>query len=242
MIRPRVRPQAQRRVTMPLREASFEFHAWGDSNLYLRRNRDPRENGDITLTVEHRAAPAMPGVTLELAQREDALALEVIDREPRRRRLPVPSTSASLPHSPTSTARCHSLSCARAAASAPPPSTSASPPLPPPAASASPTKVIASPVADRARATISREHSHNRRRDIAPTARFRFQLSLQRGGSGSGKSIKMVCAAPRARRAILLFDRRHPSVPTCARDMPARAAAVKDGPSSGHRASGAKRP
>jgi len=43
-------------------------------------------------------------------------------------------------------------------------------------------------------------------------------------------------------RAILLFDRRHPSVPTCARDMPARAAAVKDGPSSGHRASGAKRP
>ena len=41
---------------------------------------------------------------------------------------------------------------------------------------------------------------------------------------------------------ILLFDRRHPSVPTCVRDMPARAAAVKEGPSSGHRASGAKRP
>src|SRR5208337_1434558 len=150
---------------------SSEFHAWGDSNLYLRRNRDPRENGDITLTVEHRAAPAMPGVTLELAQRANALALEVIE----------PRTA----HSPTSTARCHSPSCARAAASEPPPSTSASPPLPPPAASASPTKVIASPVADRARATISREHSHNRRRDIAPAARFRFQLSLQRGGSGS---------------------------------------------------------
>jgi len=28
-----------------------------------------------------------------------------------------------------------------------------------------------------------------------------------------------------------LFDRRHPSVPTCARDTPARTAAVKDGPS-----------
>jgi hypothetical protein len=42
--------------------------------------------------------------------------------------------------------------------------------------------------------------------------------------------------------AILLFDRRHPSIPTCARHVPARAAAVKDGPSSGHRASGAKRP
>jgi RecA-family ATPase len=54
---------------------SSEFHAWGDSNLYLRRNGD-----DLTLTVEHRAAPAMPTVTLELAQRDNALALEVSDR------------------------------------------------------------------------------------------------------------------------------------------------------------------
>ena len=54
---------------------SSEFHAWGDSNLYLRRNGD-----DLTLTVEHRAAPAMPTVTLELAQRANALALEVIER------------------------------------------------------------------------------------------------------------------------------------------------------------------
>ena len=29
--------------------------------------------------------------------------------------------------------------------------------------------------------------------------------------------------------SILLFDRHHPSVPTCTRDMLARAAAVKDG-------------
>src|SRR6202049_1209927 len=107
---------------------SSEFHAWGDSNLYLRRNRDLRESGDIPLTVEHRAAPAMPSVTLELAQRANALALEVIEPRTRRRRLPVPSTSASLPHSPMSTARCRSPSCARGAASAPPPSTSASPP------------------------------------------------------------------------------------------------------------------
>jgi AAA domain-containing protein len=54
---------------------SSEFHAWGDSNLYLRRNGD-----DLTLTVEHRAAPAMPTVTLELTQRANALALEVIER------------------------------------------------------------------------------------------------------------------------------------------------------------------
>jgi hypothetical protein len=45
------------------------------SNLYLRRNGD-----DLTLTVEHRAAPAMPTITLELAQRANALALEVAER------------------------------------------------------------------------------------------------------------------------------------------------------------------
>jgi hypothetical protein len=60
---------------------SSEFHAWGDSNLYLRR--EPvlaKAGGDdrITLSVEHRAAPAMPALTLQLAQRADALALEVV--------------------------------------------------------------------------------------------------------------------------------------------------------------------
>jgi RecA-family ATPase len=59
---------------------SSEFHAWGDSNLYLRRSGGPREGGDLTLTVEHRAAPAMPAITLELAERENALALEVSER------------------------------------------------------------------------------------------------------------------------------------------------------------------
>jgi hypothetical protein len=51
---------------------SSEFHAWGDSNLYLRR-----VGGELTLTVEHRAAPSLPSMTLELAQRHDALALEM---------------------------------------------------------------------------------------------------------------------------------------------------------------------
>ena len=55
---------------------SSEFHAWGDSNLYLRRDGDDR----ITLSVEHRAAPAIPALTLELVQRADALALEVAQR------------------------------------------------------------------------------------------------------------------------------------------------------------------
>jgi hypothetical protein len=61
---------------------SSEFHAWGDSNLYLRREPAPAKTpGDerITLSVEHRAAPAMPALTLELAQRAGALALEVVE-------------------------------------------------------------------------------------------------------------------------------------------------------------------
>jgi AAA domain len=62
---------------------SSEFHAWGDSNLYLRRDSNDR----IVLTVEHRADAAMPGVTLELIQRANALALEPVqtDRQPERR-------------------------------------------------------------------------------------------------------------------------------------------------------------
>ncbi len=50
---------------------SSEFHAWGDSNLYLRRS-----GQELNLTVEHRAAPSPPSIALELAQRGDALALE----------------------------------------------------------------------------------------------------------------------------------------------------------------------
>jgi hypothetical protein len=61
---------------------SSEFHAWGDSNLYLRREpvlAKASSDDRITLSVEHRAAPAMPALTLELAQRADALALEVVE-------------------------------------------------------------------------------------------------------------------------------------------------------------------
>jgi hypothetical protein len=56
---------------------SSEFHAWGDSNLYLRRDNDDR----IVLTVEHRAAAAGPAVTLELAQRDQALALQPVQAD-----------------------------------------------------------------------------------------------------------------------------------------------------------------
>jgi hypothetical protein len=40
---------------------SGDIHAWGDSNLYLRRLRD-----GLILTIEHRAAPAPPPLTLSL--------------------------------------------------------------------------------------------------------------------------------------------------------------------------------
>ena len=51
---------------------SSEIHAWGDSNLYLRRSKE-----ELTLTVEHRAAPSLSPVALELAQRGEALALQL---------------------------------------------------------------------------------------------------------------------------------------------------------------------
>ena len=53
---------------------SSEFHAWGDSNLYLRRNGD-----DLMLTVEHRAAPSLAPIAIALTQRGPALALEAVD-------------------------------------------------------------------------------------------------------------------------------------------------------------------
>ena len=56
---------------------SSEFHAWGDSNLYLRRDSNDR----IVLSVEHRAAAAAPSVTLELIQHDDALALEPVQSD-----------------------------------------------------------------------------------------------------------------------------------------------------------------
>jgi hypothetical protein len=54
---------------------SSEFHAWGDSNLYLRREGDV-----LTLTVEHRAAPSQKPMRIELVEAGDALALYVADR------------------------------------------------------------------------------------------------------------------------------------------------------------------
>ena len=51
---------------------SSEFHAWGDSNLYLRR-RDPL----LRLSIEHRAAAAPADLALELCA--DPLTLRIAD-------------------------------------------------------------------------------------------------------------------------------------------------------------------
>jgi hypothetical protein len=56
---------------------SSEFHAWGDSNLYLRRLDDR-----LLLSIEHRAAPSQTGLPLTLRGVGDALALEILDNPP----------------------------------------------------------------------------------------------------------------------------------------------------------------
>lgn len=60
---------------------SSEFHAWGDSNLYLRRSND-----HLRLTIEHRAHPGQRDIPLVLHAQDDlvALVLEGPSAEPER--------------------------------------------------------------------------------------------------------------------------------------------------------------
>ena len=59
------RKSAAARPGQALRGSS-DLHAWGDSNLYLRRR-----DGRIVMTVEHRAAPGLNDVEIELADDAD---------------------------------------------------------------------------------------------------------------------------------------------------------------------------
>ena len=52
---------------------SSDIHAFGDSNLYLRRT-----NERLVLASEHRAAPAAPPVSLQLVASDGQTHLEVI--------------------------------------------------------------------------------------------------------------------------------------------------------------------
>ena len=51
---------------------SSELHAWGDSNLYLRRR-----DRQILMTVEHRAAPGLNDIEIELADHGKGPALRL---------------------------------------------------------------------------------------------------------------------------------------------------------------------
>jgi hypothetical protein len=53
---------------------SSELHAWGDSNLYLRRLDDR-----LLLSIEHRAAPSTSGLSLALRGTDGAVALQLVD-------------------------------------------------------------------------------------------------------------------------------------------------------------------
>jgi hypothetical protein len=56
---------------------SSELHAWGDSNLYLRRH-----GQQLQLSIEHRAAPGIDQLPIALRADAPALALEVITLPP----------------------------------------------------------------------------------------------------------------------------------------------------------------
>ena len=56
---------------------SSEFHAWGDSLLYLRRHGEK-----LSLLAEHRAAASPGSLTLQLRSDGGRLALEIIDKQP----------------------------------------------------------------------------------------------------------------------------------------------------------------
>ena len=63
---------ASARAGQALRGSS-EFHAWGDSNLYMRRVGD----GRISLSIEHRAAASPTAIPLALVEVQENLSLEI---------------------------------------------------------------------------------------------------------------------------------------------------------------------
>jgi hypothetical protein len=56
---------------------SSDLHAWGDTNWYLRA----AEAGDVSLTIEHRAAPAPLPLRMKLHGADDLLGFEIVEGE-----------------------------------------------------------------------------------------------------------------------------------------------------------------
>ena len=73
---------------------SSELHGWGDSNLYMRR-----KGSQLTLSTEHRAAPSVDHIPLQLTQAGSTLALTVLQEplsEPKTEPTPVQRVRAAL--------------------------------------------------------------------------------------------------------------------------------------------------
>ena len=70
------RKSAAARPGQALRGSS-DLHAWGDTNLYLRRKRSR-----IFMTVEHRAAPGLDDIELELVEHARGPALRLCQSPP----------------------------------------------------------------------------------------------------------------------------------------------------------------
>lgn len=65
---------ASSRAGQALRGSS-EFHAWGDVNLYLRRDRNDR----LSLSIEHRDAKSQTGIPIQLLEENGSIVLRVAD-------------------------------------------------------------------------------------------------------------------------------------------------------------------
>ena len=81
---------ARMRAGQALRGSS-EFHAWGDSNLYLRRHGE-----QLMLSVEHRAAASISSMSLHLDTSDDAVALTANDPAGERASAPVVAAPAEI--------------------------------------------------------------------------------------------------------------------------------------------------
>lgn len=64
---------------------SGDFHAWGDSNLYVRRRRD-----GIALSIEHRAAASPPPVMMGLVDDDGPVRLELRQTQAPPEEVPLP--------------------------------------------------------------------------------------------------------------------------------------------------------
>jgi len=84
------RKSSHARAGQALRGSS-ELHAWGDSNLYLRRDRN-----QLWLSVEHRAAPSASPLAAELHTKHNAVALRIIERQLPPHNAPPPPTERIL--------------------------------------------------------------------------------------------------------------------------------------------------